>query len=48
MSHHDYGLLPDGRHFVMIQPVGTEPPAELHIVVNWAEELKGRLAAVGN
>ena len=48
MSHHDYSLLPDGRHFIMIQPVGTEPPAELHVVVNWAEELKARLAAVGN
>jgi len=22
LSHHDYGLMPDGRHFIMIQPVG--------------------------
>src|ERR1700738_5217757 len=22
LSHHDYGLLPNGRHFIMIQPVG--------------------------
>jgi Tol biopolymer transport system component len=48
LSHHDYGLLPDGRHFIMIQPVGKTPPAELHVVVNWADELKARLAAVGN
>ena len=46
LSHHDYGMLPDGRHFIMIQPVaGKMPPAELHVVVNWPEELKARLAA---
>jgi Tol biopolymer transport system component len=48
LSHHDYGLLPDGRHFIMIQPAGREPPAELHVVVNWSEELKARLAAARN
>jgi len=46
LSHHDYGILPDGRHFIMIQPVeGKMPPAELHVVVNWSEELKTRLAS---
>jgi len=48
LSHHDYGLLPDGRHFIMIQPVGKMPPAELHVVVNWSDELKARLAATHN
>ncbi len=48
LAHHDYGLLPDGRHFIMIQPVGKKPPAELHVVVNWSEELKARLAAPRN
>ena len=49
LSHHDYGILPDGRHFIMIQPVaGKMPPAELHVVVNWSEELKARLAAARN
>ena len=49
LSHHDYGLVPDGRHFIMIQPVaGKKPPAELHVVVNWSEELKARLAASRN
>ncbi len=48
LSHHDYGILPDGRHFVMIQPVGKKPPTELHVVVNWSEELKTRLAAARN
>ena len=48
LTHHDYGLLPDGRHFIMIQPVGKKPPAELHVVVNWSDELKARLAAARN
>ena len=39
-------MLPDGKHFVMIEPSGKTPPADLHIVVNWADELKVRLAAV--
>lgn len=48
LTHHDYGLLPDGHHFIMIQPVGKKPPAELHVVVNWAEELKARLSSKSN
>ena len=49
LSHHDYGLLPDGRHFIMIQPVeGKQTLAELHVVVNWPDELKHRLAAARN
>jgi hypothetical protein len=49
LSHHDYGLLPDGRHFIMIQPVeGKQTLAELHVVVNWPDELKQRLAAARN
>ena len=49
LTHHDYGILPDGRHFILIQPVaGKLMPAELHVVVNWSEELKARLAAAPN
>ncbi len=49
LSHHDYGMMPDGRHFIMIQPVGgNRTPAELHVVVNWSDELKARLSAVHN
>lgn len=48
LSHHDYGLMPDGRHFIMIQPAGKKPPAEVHVVVNWSEELKARVAAARN
>jgi len=45
LTHHDYGITPDGRHFIMIQPVGKKPPAELHVVVNWSDELRARLAS---
>jgi dipeptidyl aminopeptidase/acylaminoacyl peptidase len=48
LTHHDYGLLPDGRHFIMIQPAGKKPPAELHVVVNWSDEVKARLGAASN
>lgn len=48
LTHHDYGLLPDGRNFIMIQPVGKKPPTEMHVAVNWSEELKRRLAATRN
>ena len=44
-SHHDYGMLPDGQHFIMIQSVGATPRAEVHVVVNWVDELRTRLAA---
>jgi len=48
-SHHDFALLPDGRHFILIQPVGAKlAPADLHVVVNWSEELKARAAAARN
>ncbi len=40
---------PDGRHFIMIQPVaGKRTLAELHVVVNWSDELKARLAVARN
>jgi len=34
--------------FIMIQPAGKKPPAELHVVVNWSDELKARLGAARN
>ena len=44
----NYDVTPDGREFVMIRPVeGDEgesvPPTELHVVLNWFEELKARV-----
>lgn len=36
-------LAPGGRHFIMIQPAeGRQAAAELHVVVNWREELAMR------
>ncbi len=47
LSHHGYDVLPDGQHFVMIQPSGeAQVPAELQVVANWSEELKKRVPAV--
>jgi len=36
------GPSPDGQRFLMLQPVGQEQPpvTQIHVVLNWAEELK--------
>ena len=47
LSHHGYDILPDGRHFVMIQPAGgAQSQGELQVVLNWSDELRPRLLAV--
>jgi serine/threonine-protein kinase len=38
-----YDVSSDGQHFVMIQSAQEAAPTELHVVLNWFEELK-RLA----
>jgi serine/threonine-protein kinase len=39
-----YDVARDGQHFVMIKPVESESePTELHVVLNWFEELKARV-----
>jgi len=35
------------RHCIMIQQLGDTPPSDLHVVVNWADELKSRLSGTG-
>jgi hypothetical protein len=36
-----YDVAPDGKRFLMLKPaVATSSRSELHIVVNWIEELK--------
>ena len=36
-----YDVSPDGRRFLMIQPTAPELPAtQVHVVINWFEELK--------
>ena len=47
LSHHDYGLSPtaNARHR---RTQRKTPPADLHRVVNEADELQARLAAMRN
>jgi serine/threonine-protein kinase len=37
-----YDVSPDGERFLMLKPVETEAtaPAQIHVVLNWFEELK--------
>ena len=42
----NYDVAPDGR-FLMILPDSARNPATLHLVLNWAEELK-RLVPTDN
>jgi Tol biopolymer transport system component len=41
----NYAVSPDGRRLLMIKATGREVPARLHVILNWAEELK-RLVSV--
>jgi serine/threonine-protein kinase len=36
----EYGASLDGKRFLVLQPTDSSPPKELHVVVNWFEELK--------
>ena len=38
-----YDVSPDGERFLLLQPPYQDPPTELHLIVNWFEELQ-RLA----
>jgi serine/threonine-protein kinase len=40
-----YDVTPDGERFVMIQDVVESSPTQIHIVLNWFEELKARVPA---
>jgi len=42
----EYGVSPDGKRFLVLQPTDSSPPIELRVVVNWFEELK-RLVPTG-
>ena len=42
-----WDVMPDGQHFIMIQPTHPDPPGtELYLIQNWFEELK-RLCPTG-
>jgi Tol biopolymer transport system component len=38
-----YGISPDGRRFLIVQPDARAVPTELRVVENWFEELKGKV-----
>ena len=43
-SGHDFAITPDGRGFILIRESESQSgPNEMHIVVNWLEELKQRV-----
>jgi len=45
-SGHDFAITPDGRGFILIRESEAESgPKEMHVVVNWFEELKRRVPA---
>jgi eukaryotic-like serine/threonine-protein kinase len=45
-SGHDFAVTPDGRGFILIRESESESgPKEMHVVVNWFEELKQRVPA---
>ncbi len=47
VKHKPRDVMPDGQHFLMIQPTHPDPPGtELYLIQNWFEELK-RLCPTG-
>jgi len=41
----NYAVSPDGKKFLFLQPVSPEEPhTQIHVVLNWFEELKQRTA----
>jgi len=49
-NNREYDMMPDGKGLVMVFPAGQQnntppPPPSIHVVVNWFEELKTRVAA---
>ena len=37
---HQYDISPDGKRFLMIRRSENAEAAEIHVVLNWTEELK--------
>jgi len=41
-----YDIAPDGQRFLMLRAPKPEPPfTQMHVVLNWIEELKRRVPA---
>ncbi|MGH9775892.1 MAG: protein kinase domain-containing protein [Candidatus Acidiferrales bacterium] len=48
-SGHDFAVTPDGRGFILIRESASQSdPNEIHIVLNWFEELKQRVPSARN
>ena len=44
----DYDVAPDGRRFLMLKPAATaEETSELHVIVNWFDDLRRRVPLEG-
>jgi hypothetical protein len=39
-SYHNYDVIPDGQHFVMIQAESARASTQIDIVINWFQELE--------
>jgi Tol biopolymer transport system component len=39
----DYDVSPDGRRFIMLKPAATADTSELHVIVNWFDDLRRRV-----
>ena len=46
-GYRNYDVTPDGKGFIMVQPdASAQNPTQLVVVLNWAEELRRRLAVI--
>ncbi len=44
-GHQHYDVHPDGRHFAVIDLGEAADPGELHVVLEWDEELRRQVPA---
>ncbi len=43
----NYDVTPDGQRFLMIRSEEESAPTRIHVVLNWAEELKAKVPSGG-
>jgi hypothetical protein len=44
-SYTQYAIAPDGAHFIMVEIDPNARPTQVHVVLNWTEEVKRLTAA---
>lgn len=37
-----WDVFPDGKRFLIVEPVGERPEPSIHVVLNWHQEFRGR------